>query len=111
MDNNSPSMDTSLSKLQETVEDRGAWCPQSMRLQRDTTVSETEQQNKIQIPGVKRFVSPHRELSLWCKELTELSKSSRESLRSACKQSHSLPAQLPGAAPSLHTTSTLVLCP
>ena len=44
MDGITDSMDTNLSKLQETVKDRGAWVLQSMRSQRVRPDLATEQQ-------------------------------------------------------------------
>ena len=47
LDSITDSMDMNLSKFWETVEDRGAWCAQSMRSQRVGHDSVTEQQQKL----------------------------------------------------------------
>ena len=65
LDDNSPSMDMSLSKLQETVEDSGAWCAMvhGVAKRHDLVLETEQQQNKVQTPGVKCFPTL-RELSL-----------------------------------------------
>ena len=57
-------MDISLSKLQETVEDRGAWCAtvHGVAKRHDLVLEAEQQQNKIRTPGVKRSLTL-RELS------------------------------------------------
>ena len=51
LDSISNSMDMNPSKLQETVKDRGAWCP-SCRVGHDLATEQQQQKMKINFPQV-----------------------------------------------------------